>query len=239
MKYGTLVVLYLAFLISAVSAQSDSERKKQSGEVQAAIEKAVDDGQLKVKGVRYDLRIFEGKIIIFDDEGFSIASDKEKSATKLTKIKYAEVIELELKDSLLSYFPDPKEKPYAGWAAVRKLTHGESVDIDLVSTEQLFGALLKTSDSDLTIMQGNEQVVVKRENVARILLARRDTPEAKKILKGAGKGAGRVSSGGSRGGGDIGTAIVETAIIAGGAAAGAIKAVATRYPNDRLLVYAK
>ena len=199
----------------------------------------MDDDQPKVKGVRFDLRIFEGKIVIFDDDGFSIMSDKEKSSGKLTKIKYVDVIEVETKNTLLSYFPDPKQKAFAEWSAVRKLTHGDSLDIDLVSKEQLFGVLLKTSDSDLTIMQGNEQLVVKRENVARILLARRDTPEAKKILKGAGKGAASVGQGGRGDHPHAAGAIVDAAIIAGGAAAGAVKAVATRYPNDRLLIYAK
>ena len=85
MKYGTLVVLYLTLIVSVAPAQSGAEREKQAQEVQTAIEKAVDDDQPKVKGVRFDLRIFEGKIVIFDDDGFSIMSDKEKSSGKLTK----------------------------------------------------------------------------------------------------------------------------------------------------------
>ena len=238
MKCGILVVLYLAFLISVAPAQNDTERTKRAEEVQTAIEKAVADNQLKVKGVRYDVRIFEGKIVIFDDEGFSIASEKEKSSTKLIKIKYRDVIELETKSTLLSYFPDPDQKPYAEWAAVRNLVHGDSLDIDLASKEQLFGVLLKTSDSDLTIMQGNETLIVKRENVARILLARRDTPAAKKILKGAGKGVTTV--GPPRGDHPHPAgAIVDGAIFAGAAVAGAVSAAAKRWPNDRLLIYAR
>ena len=239
MKHGTPVVLCLALLVSVASAQSDTERKKQAEEVQIAVEQAINNGQPKVKGVRYDVRIFEGKIVIFDDDGFSIVPEKGNSAGKLIKIKYRDVIELETKSTLLSYFPDAEQKPFGDWAAVRKLSHGESLDIDLVSKEQLFGALLKSSESDLTIMQGNEQLVVKRETIARILLARRDTPEAKKILKGAGKGAASVGQGGRGDHPHAAGAIVDAAIIAGGAVVGAVAAAATRGPNDRLLIYAK
>ena len=71
----------------------------------------------------------------------------------------------------------------------------------------------------------------------RVLLARRDTPGAKRILKGAASGAGAVKPRNSAS--SPAAAIVETAIMAGGAIAGAGSAAAKRWPNDRLLIYAK
>ena len=60
--------------------------------------------------------------------------------------------------------------------------------------------------------------------------------EAVKGLKGAAKGAGSVGRGENS---NIGAAAVHGAIMVGAATAGAVGAVARRFPNDRFLIYAK
>jgi hypothetical protein len=57
-----------------------------------------------------------------------------------------------------------------------------------------------------------------------------------KGLKGAAKGAGSVGRGENS---NIGAAAVHGAIMVGAATAGAVGAVARRFPNDRFLIYAK
>ena len=236
MKILTLLTIYFACLSTGVFAQGNNDRPAQALEVKAAIEKATANGKVRARGVRYDLRLFDGEIAFSDERSFTITPRKKKGSQGPMTIPYNDVIELETEATFLSFFPNPDQKPFAEWSGVEKLLHGESVDIDLIDKEQLFGVVLKTSDSELTIMQGNKTLSLKRESVARVLLARRDTPEAKKILRGAGKGAGSVPT--HRAAGPV-EAIVQTAILAGGAIAGGVAAAAKRYPNDRLLIYAK
>ena len=235
MRIRTLVSIFVILFSARVFAQGDNDRAKQALEVRRAVEQSTADGKVRVKGVRYDLRLFDREVIFVDGRSFILRPRNSKIA-KTIVMPYEQVIELTINGTTLSFFPDPDQKPFAEWSAVKTLSHGDSVDIDLVDKEQLFGALLKISDSDLTIMQGNETLVINREKIARILLARRDTPEAKKVLKGAGKAASSVGKGGGSG---TGAAIVHGAIILGATAAGALGALAKRFPNDRLLIYSR
>ena len=227
-----LLVLFQTYYIAAQTSDKDTRREN---EVRDAVTTTMQPGD-KVMGVRTDLRVFEGKLIRSDDKGF-VVGPKKKSSRRVESIKYANVLEIDAEGVSLSYFPDPNQKPFADWSAVRQLAHGDSLDIDLVRNKSAFGVLLRTSDTDLTLLDGNRNVVVSRDDIVRILLARRDAPGAKRILKGAGKGADMARPTGKDS--SLGAGIVHAAIMVGGAAVGAVSAAAKRWPNDRLLIYAK
>ena len=189
MKRQSVLLLLLLFQAYNITAQTSDEDKRRESEVREAVKTLMGPGD-KVTGVRTDLRVFQGKLIRSDDTGFVI-KPKKKSKLSVESVKYSSVLEIDGERVSLSCFPNPNQKPFADWSAVRKLAHGESLDIDLTGNESAFGVLLKTSEADLTLMDGNRTVVVSRDKITRILLARRDTPGAKRILKGAGKGAQR------------------------------------------------
>lgn len=235
MKHRPFLFLLLLIQVYCIVGQTPDYSKRRESEIREAVTTMMGPGD-KVRGVRTDLRVFEGKLVRSDDKGFVI-EPKKKSALGVESVKYASVLEIDGERVSLSYFPDPNQKPFDDWSAVRRLTHGDSLDIDLLGNKSAFGVLLRTSETDLTLLDGNRNVVVEREQILRVLLARRDAPGAKRILKGAAKGA--KTTGPSRGDSSLGAAVVNTAIMAGGAVAGAVSAAAKRWPNDRLLIYAK
>lgn len=230
-----MLVLFTQAL--TVAAQDVVDMEARAREVRAAAEKMVAAGHKKVIGVRNDLRVFDGRVLQTNSEEFVIKPTKKNSRRSIESIKYRDVLEIEGNGFVLSYFPDPNQKPFADWTAVRRLQHGDSLDIDLVGNDSAFGVLLRTSETDITLVDGNRNKVVARDRIVRVLLARRDTPGAKRILKGAARGANSVKPGSA--GSSPGAAIVDTALIAAGAVAGAAHAAVKRWPNDRLLIYAK
>ena len=237
MKCLPFILLILFSQVLTTAGQDTVDWEARAGEVRAAVERMVATGDKKVIGVRKDLRVFQGTVIRNNSDEFVIKPKKKSSGRSIESVRYSNVLEIEGDGFVLSYFPDPNQKPFADWAAVRRLQHGDSLDIDLEGNDSAFGVLLKTSAADLTLLDGNRNVVVPRDKIVRVLLARRDMPGAKRILKGAASGAGAVKPRNS--GSSPGAAIVETAIMAGGAIAGAGSAAAKRWPNDRLLIYAK
>lgn len=237
MKFLSVILLVLFTQVLTIAAQDSADWEMRAREVRAAVEKMVAAGHTKVMGVRKDLRVFEGSILRNNNEDYVIKPKKKSSRRSVETIKYSDVLEIEGTGFVLSYFPDPNQKPFADWTAVRRLQHGDSLDIDLEGNDSAFGVLLKISETDITLLDGNRNVVVARDRIVRILLARRDTPGAKRILKGAAGGAGSVKSGSA--GSSTGAAIVNTALMTAGAVAGAVNAAAKRWPNDRLLIYAK
>ncbi|MEP7148085.1 MAG: hypothetical protein ABI857_04315 [Acidobacteriota bacterium] len=236
MKRLSIVLLIVLTQAYGIAAQTSDDSKRREAEIREAVTTMMGPGD-SVMGVRTDLRVFKGKLIRSDDKEFVIKPKKKSSGSGTESVRYSGVLEIEGKRVSLSYFPDPNQKPFSDWSSVRRLTHGDSLDIDLVGNESAFGVLLKTSETDLTLLDGNRNVVVGRDQIVRILLARRDTPGAKRILKGAAKGASAAKPG--RGSTSTGAAIVDTVIMAGAALAGAASAAVKSWPNDRLLIYAK
>src|SRR5687768_17106126 len=98
MKIATLLGIYLALFISGISAQDAAERTKRAGEFRDAVEKAVaGGGGVHVKGVRYDVRIFDGKLFDIDEHSFTITTKKG-----IARILYKDVIELDVRGAFLS-----------------------------------------------------------------------------------------------------------------------------------------
>jgi hypothetical protein len=229
-----VIVLIVAQSFGAVGQDNADDR---ATEVRKAVARMIAAGDEKVIGVRNDLRVFNGKVIRSDEAEFVIEPKKKTSSRSIENVRFRDVLEIEGKGFLLSYFPDPNQKQFADWGAVQRMHHGDSLEIELDGNQSAFGVLLKTSATDITLIDGNRNRVVGRDQVVRVFLARRDTPGAKRILKGAGKGAGAMKPSGDAS--SPAAALIDTAIMAGGAAAGAVSAAAKRWPNDRLLIYAR
>ena len=228
---------FIAFMIvlgcwTFVVGQSGQQSISRAEEVRAALEKASISGEISISGVLFDMRTFEGKLFRMDDDSFMVVSKRRSSLS----IKYGQVLELNGGGIAISYFPDPDLSPFADWTAVKKLTYGDRLEIDQIEGTDIVGVLLRVSDTGLTLVDGNRTREVKQDAVKRIFLARLETHSVVKALKGAAKGAGSV---GRSNNSSIGAAAVNGAIMVGAATAGAIGAVARRFPNDRLLIYAK
>jgi len=233
-----IIVLICALSAWAVSyAQTDSQSSSQTEEVRAAVYSLRQSGELSINGVLYDMRTFEGKLIHVDDESFSVNLKKGSKRRGMMTIRFKQVLELTGKGVSISYFPDPNLTPFADWTAVKKLTYGDTLEVERAGGGNVFGVLFRVSDTSVTVMDGNRPKEIKRDEVKRIFLARRESHSIAKAVKGAGKGAGSVGRG--SGSNQIGAAAVEGAIRVAAATAGAVGAVARRSPNDRLLIYAQ
>lgn len=212
--------------------QSEPLELSRASEVRTALEKAGQSGDVSVNGVLFDMRTFNGKLIRMDDDSFTVVSKRRSTFT----IRYRQVLELNGRGIAISYFPDPDLSPFADWNAVKKLTYGDTLEIDQIEGTNIVGVLLRVSDTGLALIDGNRTREVNRDAIKRIFLARLESNSVVKGLKGAAKGAGSVGRGENS---NIGAAAVHGAIMVGAATAGAVGAVARRFPNDRFLIYAK
>jgi hypothetical protein len=228
-------VILCCWVIS--NGQTDAQKSLRTDEIRLALERLRQSGELSIDGVLYDMRTFDGKLIYVEHDSFTIDSKRKSLPRSIMTINFKQVVELNGKGVSISYFPDPDISPFADWDAVKKLTYGDTVEIDRVSGGDIVGVLFRVSEAAVTLMDGNRTKEIGKDDVKRLFLARREPHSIGKALKGAGKGARSVGRG--SGSSQIGAAAVEGAIRIGAATAGAVGAVARRSPNDRLLIYAR
>ena len=233
-------IIALAFILCCwvvSNGQTNSQISSCAEEIRIALERLRQSGEPSINGVLFDMRTFNGKLIRVGEDTFTVDSKREFLPRAIMTIKFTQILELSGNGIAISYFPDPDLSPFADWNAVKKLTYGDMIEIDRYSGGGVFGVLLRVSDTTVTLMDGNRTREIRQDDVKRLLLARREPHSVGKALKGAGEGARSVGRG--SGSSEIGAAAVEGAIRVGAATAGAVGAVARRYPNDRLLIYAK
>lgn len=232
-----IALMFTLFCWVVSNGQTDPQGVSQTDEIRTAIERLWQSGEPSINGVLYDMRTFGGKLIHMDDESFSVKLKKGSRQRGLMTIKFRQVLELNGNGVSISYFPDPNLTPFADWNAVRKLVYGDTLEVERIVGGNVFGVLFRVSDTSITLMDGNRPKEMKRDEVKRVFLARRESHSIGKALKGAGKGARSVGRG--SGSDQIGAAAIEGAIRVGAATAGAVSAVARRSPNDRLLIFAQ
>ena len=234
------IVLFIFVFGSFYFANGQADPKDDRTEViRAALEKAHQSGKRSIKGVLFDMRVFDGKLVRVEEDSFTVDSKRKNLPRVLMAIKYDRVLELKGRGIALSYFPDPDLSPFGDWNLLKKLSHGDTLEIDRIEGTNIAGVLLRVSDTGVTFIDGNRTKEIRKDEISRIFLARREPHSVSKVLAGAGRGAGAI--GGPGDSSSIFAAAIYGAILAAAATVGAIDAIAKaqKSPNDRLLIYAK
>lgn len=240
-----LRVFLLTVLLVCASvcfAQTDPSKGSRADEVKTAVERLSALRDVRVRGVLFDMRVFDGKFLDKDDHTFTVDFKRRGQSRSVMVIKYEQVLELVGPGIAISYFPDPDTAPYSTWDELKRIAYGDTLEIDRLDGTGAMGVFIQVTESEIVLLDGNKNLTLKREEIKRVFLARREPHSLKKAAKGAGKAAGTVrpAEPASRTlGSSAGAAMINGAILLGTAAAGAIHSVARPSPNDRLLLYAK
>ncbi|HSI87661.1 MAG TPA: hypothetical protein VK918_01315 [Pyrinomonadaceae bacterium] len=237
-----LLMIQILMGVSVCLAQADPPKPIRAAEVKTAVEKLSALRDVRVRGVLFDMRVFDGKFTDKDDNTFTVDSKRQGLPRSVMVIKYEQVLELVGPGIAISYFPDPDTAPYSTWDELKRIVYGDTLEIDRVDGTGTMGVFIRVTGSEMVLLDGNKDVSIKREEIKRVFLARREPHSLKKAAKGAGKAAGTVrpAEPASRTlGSSAGAAMINGVILLGTAAAGAIHSVARPSPNDRLLLYAK
>lgn len=238
-----LVLLFQILIFADVAlSQTVPSKPVREAEIKTAVEKLKVEDKPGLTAVLFDMRVIEGKFIRRDDRTFTIDAKRKKLPSAPIEIRYDQVLELIGDGVSISYFPDPDTAPYSTWDELKLVAYGDTLEIDRLDGEGAFGIFLRVTESEIFLLDGNKTISVKRDEIKRVFLARREPHSLTKARKGAAKASRSVrpAEPASRTiGSSAGAAVVNTAVLAGTATAGAISSVARRSPNDRLLIYAK
>jgi len=232
----------MSFSATVCFAQTDPSKPGRADEVKTAVERLSALRDVRVRGVLFDMRVFDGKFIDKDDSTFTVDSKRRGQPRSVMVIKYEQVLELVGPGIAISYFPDPDTAPYSSWDELKRIASGDTLEIDLLDGKGAMGVFIRVTEAEIALLDGNKNVLIKRKGIKRVFLARREPHSLKKAARGAGKAAGTVrpAEPASRTlGSSAGAAMINGAILLGTAAAGAIHSVGRPSPNDRLLLYAK
>jgi hypothetical protein len=193
-----LIILVLA-CASLLPAQA-VDRQSQAKEVKTEIGKIASRSKPKIEIVLRDLREVEGKVIGLYPYHFVVkAKDSRKalvtigsrSSNRPITIKYADVLQIQGKDVLISFVPDPKKSPYAAWDDVRAIGTGEFVHVETIEGKKFGGVFMSASNDSVSLMRGNTKSDFEKKTISRVYRVRGDRgTTSAKLLKGGQKGRG-------------------------------------------------
>jgi hypothetical protein len=151
-----------------------------------------------------DLREFKGKVIGVYDDHFVIRP-KGKRELKWTVIvigtnppptrpaiyiRYRDVLQIEGKNAVASFVPDPAASPFSTWDQVNAIGRGEFVQVHRVDGRKSHGVFYRSGPDSLTLMVGNKEVTIPAASVSRVFRVKGDTRSLlMKIITGGTRGA--------------------------------------------------
>ena len=160
-------------------------------------------GKPNTEVVLRDLREFRGKVIGIYADHF-VLRPKGKRDTKWTVIsigtnpagnppaiyiKYRDVLQIEGKNAVASFVPDPDASPFATWDQVNTVGRGEFVQIYLVDGRRTQGVFYLSDANSLSLIRGNKQVKIAAADVSRVFRVKGETRGLlKKIISGGTRG---------------------------------------------------
>ena len=246
-----LLTILLCSLYCSVICQEPG-KSVQIEQVKAAVKSLGTGSKSRVKITLRDLSELEGYIIFSSDDSFDVKGTEKNNRDRAFTVLYSDVLELEGKSVSISLIPDPKLRSFGTWDAVQNLQPGDELEVEPEGGKTFKGALLKTTDSNLTLIRGNNKLEFSREQLLRVFLVRANTSTAAgRILKDADKGVDIADQAGknttirgpisgqtgrnNRGATPIGKGIGAAAGIGIGAGIRGVK----KGRNKRVLIYSK
>lgn len=150
-----------------------------------------------------DLREFKGKIIAMDEDQFFLQLRKKKelkvtiniiggnqNRPPVVAIKYRDVLQIQGKNAVVSFVPDPKASPYSTWDEVESIGRGEFVQVHRSTGGTIHGVFYRSTSDSLSLMTGNKETVVSAADITRVYRVKGDTRRLiTKIVTGGTLGA--------------------------------------------------
>jgi hypothetical protein len=196
-------LMFIAFLFApaAVLAQA-TDPKAEAEIVRQTVGAIAGSNKRHAEVVLRDLREFEGKIIGVYDDSFVLQpkGDKKRQWTVISvgtnpnrspaiHIRYGDVLQVEGKNAVASFVPDPAESPYASWDAVGTIGRGEFVQVYRTGGGRIQGVVYRSGPDSLSLMKGNREVVIPAGEIAKVYRVKGDTRSlATKVLSGGTRG---------------------------------------------------
>jgi hypothetical protein len=238
---ATLLFIFLFFAQISIAGQG-IDQAQQSEQLKTAVQGIAGGSKTRARVTLPDLTEVEGDVLLSSDPlyFFIVEPAKKKAPRAMIPIAYKDVLELEGKETFISFFPDAETRSFGSWETVRQLQIGEAVVIEFEGKTSK-GVFYGATDSKLSIMSGNDKIDFEREKTIRVFrLGEHAGTKTEKVLKGAAKGvrvADKVAKTASSilGQGPRPASITGKAI---GAAVGAGIAAVKRERQKRLLIFA-
>lgn len=231
-----IILLCLAYI--SVSSQV-TNRDLQAEQIKTAVKNLGTKSKTRPKVTLWNLMELEGRVTYISDNSFAIKNTNKKFPEKMFTVKYGDVLELEIKKVFISFFPDEAQRPFGDWEDVRQLKPGDSLQIELEEGKTARGVFYESADTKLTLLSGNKTFEFDREKILRVFrLWEQPPPIAKRIRKGASKGA-KAGTIMSRRSSTPGEAIIGGIVTVVGAGIGGGVGAVKRVDQKRLLIFAK
>jgi hypothetical protein len=192
---GTICVIVLT--AAAVRSQ-DLDRSQKALQVKKAVEQIAASKKPEASIVLNSLDERKGKIIEVEPESFKLRVNIKgtgwmtvvgpKSRTII--IKYRDVLQIEGKNSLVSFVPNPQRTPYSLWDEIKEVGPGAILQVISKEGKSTYGVFFKLGDDQLSLIRGNKETIISKQEIARVYLVSRAIEGlSSKILGGAENGA--------------------------------------------------
>ena len=197
------VLIFIAFLAlpAGVLAQ-DPKDAEQVEIVKQTVGAIAGSDKKNAEVVLNDLREFEGKVIGVYEDHF-VLRPKKKREMKWTVIsigtnpnrnsaifiKYRDVLQIEGKNAVASFVPDPAASPFATWDQVNEIGRGEFVQVHRVDGKKAYGVFYRSGPDSLSLMEGNKEVIIAASRISKVYRVKGDTRGlATRIITGGTRG---------------------------------------------------
>ncbi len=204
MRY-VLITISLTLLITPLAVMSQtSAAATRTDLLKDTVGTIAGSDKKSVEVILNDLSEYKGKIVAVDEDYFILEPKKPKTWTKVTvisignvpnnstarRIKYSDVLQIEGKNSTISFVPDPAASPYATWSEVTSISRGDFVQVHRSSGGRIHGVLYRSTSDSLSLMRGNKEVIISAAEITKVYRVKGDTRTlATKILTGGTRGA--------------------------------------------------
>lgn len=189
-----------------VAGQSDA-RRSEADTVKKAVGIIAAAKKPNVEIVTRDLRELKGKIIGVYEDTFVVdpKQPKKRGITIISignvpnnrkppiTIKYRDVIQIEGNGAVLSVVPDPKLTPFSAWDNIPLVGVGAMLQVHTRDGEKRHGVFTTWSDEGITLMQGNTQKEIEKDDIVRIYQLAGDLDGLKSKLFGGGRRGAEVA----------------------------------------------
>jgi hypothetical protein len=195
--------VFLLTISPIISFAQLPDRRAQAAAVKDAVGVIAGSGGGKAEVVLRDLREFEGKIVGLYDDHFVIRPKQKgrKPIISVTiighpppgpppvRIYYRDVLQIEGKQTAVSFVPDPAASPYSSWDEVAALGRGEFLQVHMADGRKIHGVYYPSTADSISLMRGDRETVISSGQVARLYRVVGDTRSlATKIVTGGTRG---------------------------------------------------
>ena len=197
------VALILVLILASAAMAQPQNLNDQAQMIRQTVGAIAGSDKTSVEVVLRDLREFEGKVIGVYDDHFVLRRKKKKdlkwtvisigtnpNRNPTIFIRYRDVLQIEGKNAVASFVPDPAATRFATWDQVNAIGRGEFVQIHFVDGKKTQGVYYRSDEHSLSLMRGNREVAFHATQVSKIFRVKGDTRGlATKIITGGTRGA--------------------------------------------------